>query len=63
MFRGIDRVYVNTRAHDELGWSPRYDFRSALDRVSAGEDPWSPLAHMVGAKGYHSYSAWPYTTR
>ena len=40
----IDRVYVNAHAREELGWSPAYDFRSALDRLAAGEDPRSPLA-------------------
>ena len=34
----IDRVYVNARARDELGWAPRYDFGRALDRLAAGED-------------------------
>lgn len=56
MFPGIDRVYVNTRARDELGWSPRYDFRRALDLLRAGEDPRSPLARSVGVKGYHACS-------
>jgi UDP-glucose 4-epimerase len=63
MLPGIDRVYVNDRARDELGWRPRYDFRHALDRVRAGEDPRSPLALAVGAKGYHAVSAGPYTVR
>jgi UDP-glucose 4-epimerase len=63
MLRGIDRVYVNHRARDELGWRPRYDFRHALDRVRAGEDPRSPLALAVGAKGYHAVSTGPYTVR
>jgi UDP-glucose 4-epimerase len=63
MFPGIERVYVNELARRELGWSPRYDFRSALARVRAGEDPRSPLALAVGAKGYHPESRPPYTTR
>lgn len=49
----IDRVYVNALARRELGWRPRYDFRRALDCLHAGEDPRSPLARAVGAKGYH----------
>lgn len=53
MVPSIDRVYVNDRARDELGWSPRYDFRHALNRLQAGEDPRSSLAVAVGAKGYH----------
>ena len=53
MFPGIDRVYVNRRAVDALGWRPRYDFRSVLDSLRKGEDFRSPLALAVGAKGYH----------
>ena len=63
MFPGIERVYVNELARRELGWSPRYDFRSALARVRAGDDLRSPLAVAVGAKGYHPESRPPYTTR
>jgi UDP-glucose 4-epimerase len=56
-------VYVNARARSELGWTPRYDFRAALDRLEAGEDHRSPLAAAVGAKGYHAESTGPYTVR
>jgi nucleoside-diphosphate-sugar epimerase len=56
MLPGIDRVYVNQRARDELGWRPRYDFRHVLDRLQRGEDFLSPLARAVGSKGYHSRS-------
>ena len=49
----IDRVYDNARARAELGWTPRHDFRSVLDRLQADEDPRSALARTVGAKGYH----------
>src|SRR5215218_2433749 len=38
MFPGIERVYVNARARRDLGWSPRYDFRHALDLLRAGEE-------------------------
>ncbi|BAX96639.1 putative DTDP-glucose-4,6-dehydratase-related protein [Mycobacteroides stephanolepidis] len=31
MFPTIDRVYVNTRARTELGWTPRYDYGHILD--------------------------------
>ena len=44
MFPSIDRVYVNDRARRELGWAPYYDFHRALDCLSAGEDPRSPVA-------------------
>ncbi len=54
MFPGIDRVYVNERARNELGWRPRYDFPYIIDLVRAGEDPRSPLARTVGSKGYHA---------
>ncbi len=63
MFPRIDRVYVNARARGELGWTPRYDFRYVLDRLEAGDDPRSPLARAVGAKGYHAVSTGPYTVR
>src|SRR5215211_1467871 len=63
MFDSIERVYVNARARSELGWAPRWDFRLALERVKAGEDPRSELAAAVGAKGYHPVSTGPYTIR
>ena len=52
MVPSVDRVYVNKRARSELGWRPRYDFRLLVDRLQAGEDVRSPLARMVGSKGY-----------
>jgi nucleoside-diphosphate-sugar epimerase len=63
MLPGIDRVYVNDRARRELGWTPRHDFRHALDQLRAGKDPRSALAVAVGAKGYHAVSVGPYTAR
>jgi UDP-glucose 4-epimerase len=54
MFPSIDRVYVNERARKELGWLPRYDFHSIIDRLKKGEDLRSPLAQLVGSKGYHA---------
>ncbi len=54
MFPQIERVYVNTKARQELGWQPRYDFAYVLDRLRAGEDPRSPLAQAIGRKGYHA---------
>ena len=54
MFPSIGRVYVNRRAREELGWQPRYDFQSILDRLAAGDDPRSPLARAIGSKGYHA---------
>jgi nucleoside-diphosphate-sugar epimerase len=63
MFPAIERVYVNERARRELGWSPRYDFRDALDRLREHQDPRSPLALSIGAKGYHEVSTGVYTVR
>ena len=63
MFPSIDRVYDNARAREELGWSPRWDFRYALDRLAAGEEPRSELAVAVGTKGYHAVSTGVYTVR
>ena len=53
MFPSIDRVYVNERARQDLGWQPRHDFRSVLDSLKAGRDPRSELARAIGSKGYH----------
>lgn len=52
MLPAIDRVYVNRRAREELGWKPRFDFRHVLDRVQRGEHVFSRLAAAVGSKGY-----------
>ena len=62
MVPGIDRVYVSERARDELGWRPRHDFPSLVDRLKAGDDVRSALARQVGSKGYHaeSFAGGPY---
>ncbi|MBB5339323.1 NAD-dependent epimerase/dehydratase family protein [Tunturiibacter gelidoferens] len=62
MFPGIERVYVNERARDELRWLPQYDFTSVINSLNAGVDFRSPLARAVGAKGYHNevFSQGPY---
>jgi UDP-glucose 4-epimerase len=54
MFPSIERVYVNERARRDLGWPPRYDFPFVIDLLKSGADLRSPLARMVGSKGYHS---------
>jgi nucleoside-diphosphate-sugar epimerase len=54
MFPAIDRVYVNLRARKDLGWSPRYDFAYALERLRVDADFRSPLSRVVGSKGYHA---------
>lgn len=50
----IDRVYVNERARNELGWRPKYDFKYVIERLKGDEDIRSPLARLVGSKGYHA---------
>ena len=62
MFSGIERVYVNARARNDLGWHPKHDFAYALSRLAAGEEWRSELALSVGAKGYHAQPTGPYTT-
>ena len=54
MAQGIDRVYVNQRARNELGWTPRHDFTALIARLATGEDIRSPLARLIGSKGYHA---------
>lgn len=56
----LDRVYVNTRAIDVLGWRPRWDFRHVLERLKADEQPRSELARAVGARGYHDVGRYPF---
>ncbi|MCH7734242.1 MAG: NAD(P)-dependent oxidoreductase [Chloroflexi bacterium] len=53
MFSSIDRVYVNKKARDQLGWRPQYDFGRVVDQINAGEGMGSELAREVGIKGYH----------
>jgi nucleoside-diphosphate-sugar epimerase len=53
MFASVDRVYDNERARRELGWSPRWDFRRLVRQLRDNEEIGSPLARLVGAKGYH----------
>jgi UDP-glucose 4-epimerase len=54
MVPSIDRVYVNERARHELGWAPRYDFASVIRGLKNGKSVRSPLAELVGSKGYHA---------
>ena len=62
MAPSIDRVYVNARAREVLGWQPRFDFRHVLARLNQGKALLSNLAREVGAKGYHgkTYAEGPY---
>ena len=50
----IDRVYVNEKARNELGWAPKYDFRHVLNCLEKGLDFRSPLTALIGKKGYHT---------
>jgi UDP-glucose 4-epimerase len=60
----VDRVYVNQKARNELGWEPRYDFKFLVEQLKAGRDTRSPLARLVGSKGYHekTFAEGPYPT-
>ena len=49
----LDRVYVNTRAREQLGWRPEYDFAHALRCIARGADYRSPITSIIGSKGYH----------
>ncbi len=53
MFDSIDRVYINEAARRDLGWRPKYDFAHVLKSLRQGESFMSPLAELIGAKGYH----------
>ena len=50
----IDRVYINEKARTDLGWDPKYTFARFIACKRKNEDPRSPLACAIGAKGYHS---------
>ncbi len=53
VFPTLDRVYVNARARQELGWRPHHNFQHVLTCLAAGKDFRSELALDVGVKGYH----------
>jgi nucleoside-diphosphate-sugar epimerase len=62
MFPRLGRVYVNDRARAALGWRPRHDFASIIERLQSGGALRSDLARAVGAKGYHreTFETGPY---
>ncbi|WP_255375382.1 hypothetical protein [Saccharomonospora sp. CUA-673] len=62
MLPALDRVYSNERARTVLGWEPAYDIRAALELARTTGAVRSPLATVVGAKGYHSEPTGVYTT-
>ena len=53
MFNALDRVYVNDLARKDLGWRPKTNFFTALERLKQDESPFSPLKDLIGKKGYH----------
>jgi nucleoside-diphosphate-sugar epimerase len=65
MFPRIDRVYDNALARRELGWRPKWNFTSVLQRLRETGDIRGPLAKLIGAKGYHAekFGAAPYPVR
>ena len=54
MFPSIERVYINDRARNDLGWQPRFDFSYVIRRLKEEDDPRSRLARIIGSKGYHA---------
>jgi UDP-glucose 4-epimerase len=52
-FPKIDRVYVNKKAREELNWQPVYNFKKILENLKTTDDIRSPLAKIIGSKGYH----------
>ena len=53
LFPKINRVYVNEKARNELGWKPKYDFKYVLNCLKEGKDFRSGLSLTVGVKAYH----------
>ncbi|MCP2235607.1 Nucleoside-diphosphate-sugar epimerase [Prauserella halophila] len=62
MLPALDRVYSNERARTTLGWRPRHDIRTAVELAGTTGTARSPLADVVGAKGYHANPTGVYTT-
>jgi UDP-glucose 4-epimerase len=54
MFPTIGRVYDNALARRDLGWRPKWDFATVLERLRETGDVSGPLARQVGSKGYHA---------
>ncbi|CAI6020103.1 unnamed protein product [Clonostachys chloroleuca] len=59
----LDRVYDSSRMVGEMGWRPRYDFASTVERLRRGEEWRSELSLRVGRKGYHAVTTGVYTKR
>jgi nucleoside-diphosphate-sugar epimerase len=56
MFSTLGRVYVNSRAREQLGWQPRHDFASVLRSLGADGPVLSSMARAIGSRGYHRSS-------
>lgn len=56
MFTGIDRVYINQAAREDLQWEPTYNFQHILKRLKDGNDARSEITRAIGVKGYHAES-------
>jgi nucleoside-diphosphate-sugar epimerase len=54
MFPTVDRVYLNDRARNELGWNPRYTFSTILEHLKVNDNSQSSLSRLIGSKGYHT---------
>lgn len=54
MTERLDRVYVNALARERLGWQPKTDFAAVVARLAASGDIRSPMAKVIGIKGYHA---------
>jgi nucleoside-diphosphate-sugar epimerase len=53
MLEGIDRVYYNHAARNDLTWQPKYSFAYILQCLKENRQWQSDLAKVIGAKGYH----------
>jgi nucleoside-diphosphate-sugar epimerase len=52
----LDRVYVNAKARDELGWRPEFDLDAVAAMVARGGSVRTPLSQVIGSKEYASSS-------
>lgn len=48
----LDRVYVNARVRDELGWRPEFDIDAVAAMVARGGSVRTPLSQVIGSKEY-----------
>lgn len=62
IFPQIERVYVNSKARQDLDWHPVYTIERILGELSDGKLPKSAISMQIGSKGYHQeeFSEGPY---